>query len=178
MRFLFQATSNLTKEWFSSKKSLKEDDPYFKIPPHGMTSETVFGGKVVRLNVALMNGKKIGLPDNLQAPPQLGLTDFQKKSGARDELIALSLYVFQETIARLANFFKKTKISIIYIPSPVSSYKIVSSHVISRGYMQDSFVAETGIVEEIHIKLCNTIKRFAELNNFSFVNTTKSLRHL
>ena len=176
MRFLFQATSNLMKEWFFLKKNLKEGDSYFNIPPHGMTSETVFGGKVVQLNVVLMNGKKIGLPTNLQAPPQLGLTDFQRKSGARDELIELSVYVFQDAIARLANFFKKTTINIIYIPSPVSSYKIVSSHVLSRGYMQDPYVTETTVAEEKHIKLCNTIKRFAESNNFSFVNATKSLR--
>ena len=43
--------------------------------------------------------------------------------------------------------------------------------------MEDLDVGETAVVEEKHIKLCKTIKRFAKFNNFSFVNTTKSLRH-
>ena len=83
----------------------------------------------------------------------------------------------RKSIARLASFFSQSKINIIYIPSPVSSYDIVSSHIHSKGYMQDVDVAETGVVEAKHIKLCKAIKRFAEFNEFSFINTTKSLRH-
>ena len=189
MRFLFRGISNLTKEWFSSKKTcqnpvkpchvekLKKLNLFPKTLPQGKVNMTLIDGKPVKLNEALVNGGRIGLPISLQAPPQLGLTDFQKKLGVRDELIELSVYVFQETTARLANFFNKTKINIIYIPSPVSSYKIVSSHVHARGFMQDPYVTETTVAEEKHIKLCNTIKRFAKFNNFSFVNTTKSLRY-
>ena len=174
-RFLFQGTSNLMKEWFSLNKNLKESNS-FKIVPEGKVGITLLDGKAVRLNEALMNGKKIGLPINLQAPPQLGLTEFQKKLGITDKLIELSMYVFAKSIARLASFFPQSKINIIYIPSPISSYKIVSSHIHSRGYMQDVDVTETKVVEVKHIKLCKTIKRFAEFNQFSFVNTTKSLR--
>jgi hypothetical protein len=42
--------------------------------------------------------------------------------------------------------------------------------------MQDVDITETKVVEVKHIKLCKTIKQFAEFNQFSFVNTTKSLR--
>ena len=42
--------------------------------------------------------------------------------------------------------------------------------------MQDVDVTETKVVEVKHIKLCKTIKQFAEFHEFSFVNTTKSLR--
>ena len=175
-RFLFRGVSNLMKEWFSPNKSLKERDLPYKVVPKGKVNITLLDGKAVRLNEALINGEKIGLPINLQAPPQLGRTQFQKKEGITDELIELSIYVFEESIARLASFFPQSKINIIYIPSPISSYKIVSSHIHSRGYMQDADVTETKVVEVKHIKLCKTIKRFAEFNQFSFVNTTKSLR--
>ena len=87
------------------------------------------------------------------------------------------MYVFYESVTRLASFFPQSKINIIYVPSPVSSYSMVSSHIHYRGYMQDLDVGETAVAEEKHTKLCKTIKKFAELNNFSFVNTTKSLRH-
>ena len=42
--------------------------------------------------------------------------------------------------------------------------------------MQDPYVTETTVAEEKHIMLCKTIKRFAESNNFSFINITKSIR--
>ena len=44
--------------------------------------------------------------------------------------------------------------------------------------MQDVDVTETAVVEAKHIKLCNAIKRFAAFNQFSFINTTKSLRQV
>ena len=175
-RSILQGTSNLVKEWFSPNKNLiKRNSPY-KVVPKRKVNIPLLDGKAVRLNEALINGKKIGLPINLQAPPQIGLTEFQKKEGVRDKLIELSIYVFEKSIARLASFFPQSKINIIYIPSPVSSYEIVSSHIHFRGYMQDTDVTETAVAKVKHIKLCKTIKRFAEFNQFSFVNTTKSLR--
>ena len=42
--------------------------------------------------------------------------------------------------------------------------------------MQDEDVTETAVAKGKHIKLCKAIKRFAEFREFSFVNTTKSLR--
>jgi len=175
-RFLFRGASNLMKEWFPPNKRLKEGDFPYKVVPKGKVNITLLDGKAVRLNEALINGEKIGLPINLQAPPQFGLTKFQKKLGLTDQLIKLSMYVFNDSITRLASFFPQAKINIIYVPSPISSYKIVSSHIHSRGYMQDVDVTETKVVEVKHIKLCKTIKQFAEFNQFSFVNTTKSLR--
>ena len=147
-----------------------------KALPQGKVNMTLIDGKPVRLNEALVNGEKIGLPVSLQAPPRFGLTEFQKKLGLTDQLIELSMYVFNDSVTRLASFFPQAKINIIYIPSTLSSYSMVSSHVHYRGYMQDLDVGETAVAEEKHSKLCKTIKKFAELNNFSFVNTTKKLR--
>ena len=188
MRFLFRGTSNLTKEWFAPKKTcqnptkpchiekLKKHNLLPKPLPQGKVNMTLLDGKPVKLNEALVNGKKIGLPISLHAPPQFGLTEFQKKLGLTDQLIELSMYVFNDSVTRLASFFPQSKINIIYVPSTVSSYSMVSSHIHYRGYMQDLDVGETAVAEEKHTKLCKTIKKFAELNNFSFVNTTKKLR--
>ena len=188
MRFLFRGTSNLTKEWFAPKKTcqnptkpchiekLKKRNLLPKALPQGKVNMTLLDGKPVKLNEALVNGKKIGLPISLHAPPQFGLTEFQKKLGLTDQLIELSMYVFNDSVTRLASFFPQAKINIIYIPSTLSSYSMGSSHVHYRGYMQDLDVGETAVAEEKHTKLCKTIKKFAELNNFSFVNTTKKLR--
>ena len=177
MRFLFRGISNLKEELFSSKEKSKESDFSYKIAPEGSVNITFLGGKAVRLNVALINGKEINLPTKLQAPPKLGLTEFDKKLGLTDKFIDVGMYVFYESVTRLARFFPQSKINIIYIPSPVSSYSMVSSHIHYKGYMQDLNVGETAVAEEKHIKLCKAMKRFAKFSNFSFVNTTKSLRH-
>jgi hypothetical protein len=177
MRFLFRGISNLKEELFSSKEKSKESDFSYKIEPKETASLTFLDGKTVRLNVALINGKEINLPAKLQAPPKFGLTEFNVKSGLTDQVIELSMYVFYESVARLARFFPQSKINIIYIPSPVSSYSMVSSHIHYRGYMQDLNVGETAVAEEKHIKICKAVKGFAKFSNFSFVNTTKSLRH-
>jgi hypothetical protein len=176
MRFLLRGTSNLKEELLSSKEKSKESDSSDKIAPEGSVSITFLDGKAVRLNVALINGKEINLPTKLQAPPQFGLTEFQKKLGLTDQLIELSMYVFNDSVTRLASFFPQAKINIVYIPSTISSYSMVSSQIHYRGYMQDLDVGETAVAEKKHSKLCKTIKKFAELNNFSFVNTTKKLR--
>ena len=189
MRFLFRGTSNLTKEWFAPKKTcqnptkpchiekLKKRNLLPKALPQGKVNMTLLDGKPVKLNEALVNGKKIGLPISLHAPPQFGLTEFQKKLGLTDQLIELSMYVFNDSVTRLASFFPQSKINIIYVPSTVSSYSMVSSHIHYRGYMQDLNVGETAVAEEKHIKICKAVKGFAKFSNFSFVNTTKSLRH-
>ena len=90
MRFLFRGISNLTKEWFSSKKTcqspvkpchiekLKKRNLLPKALPQGKVNMTLLDGKPVKLNEALVNGEKIGLPISLHAPPQFGLTEFQK----------------------------------------------------------------------------------------------------
>ena len=171
MRFLFRGTSNLTKEWFSSKKTcqnpakpchiekLKKRNLLPKALPQGKVNMTLLDGKPVKLNEALVNGKKIGLPISLHAPPQFGLTEFQKKLGLTDQLIELSMYVFNDSVTRLASFFPQAKINIIYIPSTLSSYSMVSSHIHYRGYMQDLDVGKTAVAEEKHSKLCKTIKK-------------------
>jgi len=177
MRFLFRGISNLKEELFSSKEKSKESDFSYKIAPKETASLTFLDGKTVRLNVALINGKEINLPARLQAPPKFGLTEFNVKSGLTDQVIELSMYVFYESVTRLARFFPQSKINIIYIPSPVSSYSMVSSHIHYKGYMQDLNVGETAVAEEKHTKICKAVKGFAKFSNFSFVNTTKSLRH-
>jgi len=55
--------------------------------PEGKVGMTLIGGKPVKLNEALMNGKKVGLPMSLQAPPQFGLTKLQHKLGMAEQLI-------------------------------------------------------------------------------------------
>ena len=175
-RSILQGISNLSEEWRLSNKQPERKHFYPKTMPEGKASVALMDGRKIQLNVVMMNGKKIELPTHLQAPPHFGFTEVEKKLELTDKSIKLSEYIFNESVTRLASFFPQSKIKIIYIPSPLSSYKIVSSHIHFRGLMQDIHVGKTTVAEENHIKLCKTIKRFAEFQGFSFINTTKSLR--
>ena len=158
-----------------NKKS-KTDNLSHKVLPKGVVNTVVINDKKVRVNVALVNEEKVGLPTHLQGPPSFALNNEERVAGSKDNLIGLSVNVFEQSLVRLASFFPQVKIKIIYIPSPVSSYKMVSSHIHFRGFMQDIDVMETIEIEKRHIKLCNTIKRVTRNHNFSFVNSTKSLK--
>ena len=175
-RSILHGTSNLAEEWGLSNKQPKNKDLYNKVMPEGKGAFALIDGKKVQLNLAMMNGKKVGLPTHLQGPPSFALNNEERVAGSKDNLIGLSVNVFEQSLVRLASFFPQVKIKIIYIPSPVSSYKMVSSHIHFRGFMQDIDVMETIEIEKRHIKLCNTIKRVTRNHNFSFVNSTKSLK--
>ena len=175
-RSILHGISNLAEEWGLSNKQPKNNGLYNKVMPEGKGGFALIDGRAVQLNLVMMNGKKVELPTHLQAPPKFGLTEFDKKLEITEQFIELSMFIFEESVARLASFFPQSKIKIIYIPSTVSSYDIVSSHIHFRGLVQHIHIGETALAERTHINLCKTIKRFAGFRKFSFVNTTKSLR--
>ena len=65
---------------------------------------------------------------------------------------------------------------IVFIPSPLSSYEMVSPNVAYRGYMSFPGFLDTAIVESRHRETCKAIQTVASNHNVPFVNTTKSLR--
>ena len=176
-RTVFRGISNLAKEWELSNKQTINKGLYNKVMPEGKGAVASIDGREVQLNLAMMNGKKVGLPTHLQSPPSLGLNNEERISGSKDNLIALSMYVFEQSLVRLARFFPQSKIKIIYIPSPISSYNIVSSHIHYRGFMQKVHVGTTAIAEKNHLKLCNgvMIGRAIYQNPFFLVDIEKEI---
>ena len=130
----------------------------------------------VELNVALINGKKVGLPSYLQAPPLFGYTEFEKKVGLTDKSLSGSVDIFRQALVQLGKFFPQAEIKIVFIPSTLSSYNIVSPNVHYRGFMQGLNIIETTKIEKSHARLCGAIKQVAVDHNFSFVNITKGIR--
>ena len=89
--------------------------------------------------------KKLDYQLIFKPPPQFAFSEIEKKLEMTDKSIKLSEYIFNESVDRLASFFPRSKIKIIYIPSTVSSYNIVSSHIHFRGLMQHIHVGETAL---------------------------------
>jgi len=111
--------------------------------------------------------------------PSLFATNFNerlKEFYITEEEYKLGLYVFEQALAALIEFFPQTEIKVVFNPSPLSSYQIVSPKVSFRGYMQKESLVDTAIIKKRHAKLCEAIRGISLVRKVSFLNTTKNLR--
>ena len=162
-RSVFQGVLNLTDELFG----LNQAGHLFSYPK-------------TPINVALINGKKAPLPMHLQGPSLFttNLDEGLKKFYISEKEYKAALSVFEQTLGRLAGFFPQTEIKVVFLPSPLSSYQMVSSKVSFRGYFQKKNLVETIVIKKRHIKICEAIQAISSAHNVSFLNTTKSLRRV
>ena len=112
-RSLFQGMSNLIKEFFSLNKN---HTSYFSFPK-------------TPINLALINGKQTALPMHLQGPSLFALSlldEERKKFYISKEEYGGGIYVFERALSALVEFFPQTEINVVFIPSPLSSYQMIS----------------------------------------------------
>ena len=129
-RSILQGTLNLVKEWRSSNKIQKQ-----YISRYNPT-------RYIAINLALINTKTVSLPKHLQAPPLFGHNMFDKKRQLTHKTSKMGVYIFEQALAVLAAFFPQSKIKIVFIPSPLSSYAMVSQNVAFRGYKSFSSIVK------------------------------------
>ena len=86
------------------------------------------------------------------------------------------IYVFERALSALIEFFPQTEIKVVFIPSPLSSYQMISPKVSYRGMFGKRGLIETAIIKKRHVKICESIKTISLARGASFLNTTKSLR--
>lgn len=115
----------------------------------------------------IVNNEIKPLPDGLQGPA-LELSDGE---------VNLSIAVFRESLHYLEGLFPKSKIIVVYIPSVLSSYKIVSEQV-SVAYWLDFHLHPSRIVTQRSDFISGRIKEIAEDNGFVFIDTRPTLRKL
>ena len=169
IRSIFKGVLNLVEEF----ASLNKNHPF------------LFSFPKTPINLALINGKQTPLPMHLQGPTlfatnlneRLIVADsIAKEFYITEEEYKLGLYVFEQALAALIEFFPQTEIKVVFNPSPLSSYQIVSPKVSFRGYMQKESLVDTAIIKKRHAKLCEAIRGISLVRKVSFLNTTKSLR--
>jgi len=162
-RSLFQGISNLMKEFSSLNKN---HTSYFSFPK-------------TPINLALINRKQTPLPMHLQGPSLFTLSlldEEQKEFYISEEEYRGGIYVFERTLPALIEFFPQTEIKVVFIPSPLSSYQMISPKVSYRGMVGNKGLIETAIIKKRHVKICESIKTISLARGASFLNTTKSLR--
>ena len=169
IRSTFKGVLNLVEEF----ASLNKNYPF------------LFSFPKTPINLALINGKQTPLPMHLQGP-SLFATNFNERLIVDDSIAKefyiteeeykLGLYVFEQALAALIEFFPQTEIKVVFIPSPLSSYQMISPKVSYEGYFWKKGLIETTIIKKVHVKICEAIKTISLAHGASFLNTTKSLR--
>jgi len=120
-----------------------------------------------QINRVLVNGREVAVPDRLISPA-LELTEKE---------IELSLYVFEQSLDYMTQFFKGSKIFVVYIPSPLSSYDLASANVSIQTYHGRGRIYNARDVAEKNYLISSRIKQITEENNCVFINTTEAIRN-
>ena len=116
-------------------------------------------------DLALIDGKEFPIASNSQHPA-MSLTPEETKK---------AVYVFEQSILFLSDYFKKSKIAVVYIPAPLSSYHWVSPTVTIPTGKGVITVPSTSIHERSQ-ELCLKIAAVAEKHEFKFADTRKYFR--
>lgn len=123
---------------------------------------------VGQVNRVLVNGEEIAVPDILHSP-SLDLTE---------EEINLSLYIFEQSLDYLSKFFRKAKIFVVYIPTPLSSYVLASEKVSIRTlYKKQNPIYNAEDVAPNSDMIAGRIKEITEEKQIVFIDARESVRN-
>jgi len=113
-------------------------------------------------NKVIMNNKVDKIPDGLQAP---GLE-------LSDEQINLGVYVFEQCLRYLQDQFPDSKIGVVYIPSPLSSYHLSTEFVHIQPYdpKPEAQIYDANLVNKKSNIISSRIKKVVEKQNVKFID--------
>lgn len=119
------------------------------------------------INAALQNGTVIPIPDGLE-PMGLQLTEDEFKLG---------VYVFEQSIKYLVTHFPNSKIGVVYIPSPLSSYTLASSTV-SINVEGDRMSYPAANVRALSNRTCSAIHHITQSYHLGFIDLRPRIRKI
>lgn len=119
----------------------------------------------VQSDTALIDGKEFPIPLNTQHPAMTLTVEETKQA----------IYVFEQSILFLSDYFKDSSIAVVYIPSPLSSYQWVSPTVtILTG--KGNVTVKSDTIHKRSREICLKIEDIARKHNFKFADTRKFFR--
>jgi hypothetical protein len=121
-----------------------------------------------QVNRVIVAGREVPIPDGLQSP-SLDLTEQEMKDG---------LYVFDQALAYLVDQFPRSKIWVVYLPSPLSSYDLASPRVSIQLQSSDDrpTVYAATLVKERSESMRAAIAQSALAHDVRFIDATPRLR--
>ncbi|MBI5881677.1 MAG: hypothetical protein HZB91_01000 [Elusimicrobia bacterium] len=127
----------------------------------GYLAPASFKGTHIRLG-----SRTLPVPDRLQGP-SLELTP---------EEADLAVYVFEQALSWLKDFFPGTKIIVVYIPSPISTYELASDWVSVEAYHERAPYHEARKVGPASDRIAGKIEGAALRQGCGFVDTRPVMR--
>ena len=115
---------------------------------------------------ALIDGKEFPVPLNSQHPAMTLTAEETKKA----------VYVFEQSLLFLAEFFNESSIAVVYIPSPLSSYQWVSPTVTIQTGQKGLVTYDSSSIHERSQEICLKIEAIARKHDFDFADTRKFFR--
>jgi hypothetical protein len=118
------------------------------------------------INHAVINGKVVPLPDNLQGPSMdLSQQQMEQAVGTFDKALAWS-----------RAYFPDTQFAVVYIPSVLSIYHLAGEQVDAQNFFNDSTRFSVTALEQRHAWIAAQIARVSHAQGVKFVDTTADLR--
>ena len=119
------------------------------------------------LNIALVGSEK-WVFSNKNFHPPIDLTDDQ---------IKLGIYVFEQSLLYASEFFKGSKIDIVYLPSVTSSYNLLTIKESGLGLrLLKSNSSYLSKIKESEIFLVQEVRKIAEKYGFGFIDVRQDVR--
>lgn len=118
--------------------------------------------------ISLTNGEVVAAPDRLQSPAM--------ELSAEERNYALK--IFEESLKVVLERLPEAKFTIVYIPSPITSYNFVGDTVSIETYQNGSEVQKAGDVLRRSRLISNSVKGIADKHNLSFIDTSDDIRKL
>lgn len=138
--------------------------------------------KSYNINTILVNGQKIQLPKTIQGPAFVGKPKSDIFAKIDEEDLDKSIYIFEQSLMFLNNFFESIPIKIVYIPSPLAVYQILSplvmyDHWTDMYSSKKYYIVKSSLINAQSRELCKMIESKAKKFNFQFLNAGNFLRN-
>lgn len=161
-----------------------------KLIDHHLHHNLVFGGFIARIimttiqnvtrptknnwefntngstNVSRIAGQEVHIPDELQAP------SIQLKPDEQ----AVALILFEESILRLRDLFPQSKVGVVYIPSALSTYDIVSADVSIYPHQEQKTIYPRELVNKRSDEIYKAIENILNRHHIPLVDARPMLR--
>ena len=133
-----------------------------------IASENVSPGEG-KVNRAIIGGKERPIPDGLQSPA-LELTSGE---------LHLTVYIFEQALKYMKERFQGIPIHVVYLPSVLSCYEIVSPYVSIQNYQKSrESTYPSYLVHQRGEQIATMIRSIAEQEKLDFIDARPALRAL
>jgi hypothetical protein len=124
------------------------------------------GSGATSATMALIHGKEVMLPAGLQAPS----LDFT------EDKLSLSFYILDRSLGYLCAYFPHAQCVMVYVPSPLSCYEIVSDQVDAQVYEKGPHVYPRAFLQQRSDEIAARLQALCTEHKVPFIDTRPAVR--